>query len=295
MEIVRPPNASAFLELALPLLERDEARNQLALGIAGGLTEHPDAYDVVRYWVGVEADRPVSAALRTEPHNLVLADPEPEADLGSLLTAVTEDDPGVPGIVGNQPFVEPAAERIAAATRRLPEQAVSMGVFALEHVLDVPRAPGGPAVATPTDRDLLRRWLTEFANESLPDPPGFIDGLERTLDTRFSGDRAGIWLWNLHGEPVSLSAYSGPMPTGIRIGPVYTPPEHRRRGYATSLVTDQSRWLLEQGYRRCFLYTDLSNPTSNRIYELIGYRRVAESLEFRFREQPGAISGSNAS
>ena len=54
-----------------PLLERDEARNQLPLGIAGNLTEHPDAYDVVRYWVGVAARRPVSAALRVEPHNLV--------------------------------------------------------------------------------------------------------------------------------------------------------------------------------------------------------------------------------
>ena len=84
-------------------------------------------------------------------------------------------------------------------------------------------------------------------------------------------------------EPVSMASYGGRTPTGIRIGLVYTPPRHRRRGYATSLVAEQSRWLLEQGYRSCFLYTDLSNPTSNAIYERIGYRRVADSTEYRLR------------
>lgn len=283
MEVVRPGTASAFLELSGPLLVRDEARNQLPLGIAGGLIDHPEAYDVVRFWVGVEAGRPVSAALRTEPHDLVLADPEPWADPEPLPLAVAEDDPGVPGIVGNQPFVETAAERIAAGTRRVAEKILSQGVHALERVLDVPRRAGRIAVATPADRDLVRAWLTDFAHEALPDPSRFIERLDRTLDTRFSGAHAGIWLWHLRGEPVSLSGYSGPTPSGIRIGPVFTPPEHRRRGYATTLVADQSRWLLEQGYRSCFLYTDLSNPTSNAIYERIGYRRVAESTEYRFR------------
>lgn len=281
MDVVRPDSASAFLELAGPLLLRDEARNQLPIGIAGGLAEHAEAYDVVRFWVAVEAGRPLGAALRTEPHNLVLADPEPGTDLEPLLAAVAEDDPAVPGVVGSEPFVGPAAERLAAGTGRLPEQVVSMGVFALERVRDVRRAPGVAAVAGSTDRDLLRTWLTDFANEALADPQRANDRLDRTIDTRFSGDHAGIWLWNVDGTFVSLSGYSGRTPNGIRIGPVYTLPEHRGRGYATTLVADQSRWLLERGHRRCFLFTDLANPTSNRIYEEIGYERVADSAEYR--------------
>jgi len=66
------------------------------------------------------------------------------------------------------------------------------------------------------------------------------------------------------------------------VGPVYTPPEHRRRGYATSLVAGLSRSLIERGFRACFLYTDLANPTSNRIYGEIGYERVCDSVEYRF-------------
>ena len=93
-----------------------------------------------------------------------------------------------------------------------------------------------------------------------------------------------MWLWEDGGVPVSLAGFSGPTPTGIRVGPVYTPPSHRRRGYATTLVADLSQWLLGQGYRACFLYTDRSNPTSNHIYETIGYRQVGEAVEYALRE-----------
>src|SRR4249919_544569 len=142
MEVLRPDDAQAFLRLAGPLLERDEARNQLPLGIAGTLMARPDAYDVVHYWVVREGNEPVAAAVRTEPFNLVLGDPSSDAALGSLLEAVVTDDPEVPGIVGNLPFVEPAAERLAAASGRGAERILSQGVYGLTAVRDVARAPG---------------------------------------------------------------------------------------------------------------------------------------------------------
>src|SRR4029450_2286531 len=122
MEVLRPDDAVAFLRLAGPLLERDEARNQLPLGIAGTLTAHPDAFEVVHFWVVSDGDEPVAAAVRTEPFNLVLGDPSSEAALGPLLDTVMTDAPEVPGIVGNVPFVEPAAERLAAASGRTAER-----------------------------------------------------------------------------------------------------------------------------------------------------------------------------
>jgi uncharacterized protein len=283
MEVLRPGDAAEFLRLAGALLERDEARNQLPLGIAGTIMARPDAYDVVHFWVVRDGDEPVAAAVRTEPFNLVLGDPSPEAALGPLLEAVVGDDPEVPGIVGNVPFVEPSAERLAGASGRAAECILSQGVYGLTAVRDVARAPGEPRPAGPTDRGLLLDWLRAFVTESVPDPDEAFRRLERTVESRFGIASAGFWLWEDGGEPVSLSGFSGPTPTGIRIGPVYTPPEHRRRGYATTLVADQSAWLLAQGHRACFLYTDLANPTSNRIYVEIGYERVCDAMEFVFR------------
>ncbi|HEV8057538.1 MAG TPA: GNAT family N-acetyltransferase [Actinomycetota bacterium] len=283
MEVLRPGDAEAFLRLAGPLLERDEARNQLPLGIAGTLTTHPDAYDVVHFWVVRDAKEPVAAAVRTEPFNLVLGDPSSEAALDRLLEAVLVDDPGIPGIVGNVPFVQPAAERLVAASGRTAERILSQGVYGLTAVRDVARAPGGARAATAEDRAQILAWVRAFATEALPDPDEAFERLERNLESRFGGEGGGFWLWEDRGEPVSLSGFSGPTPTGIRIGPVYTPPEHRQHGYATTLVADLSAWLLEQGHGACFLYTDLANPTSNRIYVEIGYERVCDAMEFSFR------------
>ena len=89
------------------------------------------------------------------------------------------------------------------------------------------------------------------------------------------------------GEVVSICGYGSPTPNGVRIGPVYTPPELRGHGYATALTAELSQRLLdgrlyEGGRRFCFLYTDLANPTSNAIYERIGYRRIAEAAEVVF-------------
>jgi predicted GNAT family acetyltransferase len=158
------------------------------------------------------------------------------------------------------------------------------GVFRLTRVLPVDRPPGGPRAATRADRPLLLAWLRAFALEALPRPDEDIERIEHTLDTRFTGEDAALWLWERDDEPVSLAAYSGPTLTGIRIGPVFTPVEHRRRGYASALVGELSGFLLERGHRACFLYTDLANPTANAIYERIGYERVAEALEIRFRD-----------
>jgi uncharacterized protein len=283
MEVLRPEDAVAFLRLAAPLLERDEARNQLPLGIAGNLTARPDAFEVVRFWVVRDGDEPVAAAVRTEPFNLVLGDPSSEAALGPLLEAIVADDPEVPGIVGNVPFVETAAERLAGASGRTAERVLSEGVYGLTSVRDIARASGEPRTAVPDDRALLLTWLRAFADESLAYPEETFRHMEHSLESRFGSEGTGFWLWEDGGQPVSLAGFSGPTPTGIRIGPVYTPPEHRRRGYATTLVADLSSWLLGQGHRACFLYTDLANPTSNRIYVEIGYERVCDAMEFSFR------------
>jgi predicted GNAT family acetyltransferase len=79
-----------------------------------------------------------------------------------------------------------------------------------------------------------------------------------------------------------MAGFGGWTPSGVRIGPVYTPPDLRGRGYASALTAELSAELLAGGRDYCFLYTDLANPTSNRIYQAIGYEFVCESAEYAF-------------
>jgi predicted GNAT family acetyltransferase len=119
--------------------------------------------------------------------------------------------------------------------------------------------------------------MTTFGLEVLEEgDPGRTEARE-IVGQRLGADDAGFLLWADGGGVVSASGWGGPTPNGIRIGPVYTPPALRGRGYATALVAELSQTLLDQGRRFCFLFTDLANPTSNAIYERIGYVRVCES------------------
>lgn len=281
MEVVRPSDPRSFLELARGLLERHEARNNLILGVAATVAERPTRFPGSRWWVALDDGATVAAALRTPPHDLVIGDPDSDDGLRAVIGAILEDDRELPGIVGNAPYVGPAAEALAQGLGLRAERGLGQGVFELTEVLDVPRPSGSSRPAEAADRSLVRSWFESFLIEVVPDPQRHIDDIERSLETRFATPSGGLWLWEDEG-PVSLSGFGSPTPTGVRIGPVYTPPERRGRGYATALVAEQSRWLLEGGRRFCCLFTDLANPTSNAIYERIGYRRVGESARYAF-------------
>ena len=90
-----------------------------------------------------------------------------------------------------------------------------------------------------------------------------------------------IYLWE-DDEVVSMAGYNGPTPHGIRVSAVYTPPEHRGRGYARACTAALSQILLDS-YQFCFLFTDRANATSNYIYQQIGYKPVCDVDEYRFR------------
>ena len=127
--------------------------------------------------------------------------------------------------------------------------------------------------AVSEDRPLLLDWFRAFMEEAIGESPDAAS-TAHAVDHRLEADSAGVVLWE-DGPTVSLAAFGNPTPNGARIGPVYTPPERRRRGYASALVAELSERLLTER-RFCFLFTDLANPTSNSIYRRIGYRPVSD-------------------
>jgi predicted GNAT family acetyltransferase len=273
-------DSRAFLDVARPLLLEDEARNNLILGIAGTLLEDPDRYATKRFWVVEDGGAPVAAAMRTPPYNLLLAAPRSDAALETLVESIEGD---LPGVVGARPevddFVRLWSRSHAIESRVLRNQ----GIYALERVQAPPSAPGSRRAATADDRTLLMDWIVAFGDEVLEESdPGRLEA-RNAVDARLrEGSDGGFELWEDEGRVVSLSGWGGPTPNGIRIGPVYTPPELRGCGYATTLVAELSQRLLDGGRQFCFLYTDLANPTSNAIYERIGYVKVAEAAMVAF-------------
>jgi len=218
----------------------------------------------------------------TPPHHLVLAVPAAPEVLSLLVEGIIRERVDLPGVVGAIPEAEKFAARYTDAVGGRIASRQEQGIYALSRVEPVPSPSGSPRLAVPADHDLLFEWYQTFHVEVGLGGPWNEDRTRRNLHRRIEGESgSGVWLWDDHG-PVSLSGFGGPTGNGIRIGPVYTPPESRGRGYATALVAAQSAHLLTRGHQFCFLYTDMANPTSNAIYRRIGYRLACTSAQIAF-------------
>jgi predicted GNAT family acetyltransferase len=152
-------------------------------------------------------------------------------------------------------------------------------IYQLEYVNPVTGVPGSLRKATEKDKPLLFQWMVEFQEEALGETD--TSGLAPMLDRLLSFGTQGMFVWE-DGQPVTMAAYTRPTTNGVCIAAVYTPPPLRGRGYASACVAALSQLLLDQGRRYCFLYTDLANPTSNHIYQTIGYKPICDASVYSF-------------
>jgi uncharacterized protein len=274
-------DVQSFLDAAGNLLLRDEARHNLIFGICATLREAPAAYPDFRLW-SVDGDGEVlGAALMTPPFNLVIAEPADAAALQFTAEALASRGIALPGVTGALPEVDLFRESWERLTGVRGRRRMAQGIYAVREAQPPGDVPGQMRFADAGDRQLLIDLTLAFEAESIPaDAPH--QSVPDLIDRRLAGGTGGYGLWEDGGETVSLSGFGGRTPHGIRIGPVYTPPALRGRGYASALVGQLSRQLLERGLEYCFLYTDLANPTSNRIYMNVGYELVCESADYVF-------------
>ena len=144
-----------------------------------------------------------------------------------------------------------------------------------------PGPPGRARVATAADSGLLLDWLEAFGREA--DGGGGPD-LPRTVADRLS--YGGLTLWEAAGGPVSMAGVTRAVAGQARVGPVYTPPERRGQGFGGAVTAAVSQAAKDAGVGEVLLYTDLANPTSNALYQRLGYEPVSDSVQLFFLPAP---------
>ncbi|MDJ0705412.1 MAG: GNAT family N-acetyltransferase [Leptolyngbyaceae cyanobacterium MO_188.B28] len=277
MKLQQFQSATKFYQQVEDYLVGSEAEHNLLLGILHTLRKYPERYETHPYLALVQADdKTLATAIRTPPRNLVLSK---TADLPALqliaqdLDAHQADLPGVIGSVEETQAFAAMWKTLRGNSHRIK---MNMRIHQLDAVQPVAKAQGNLRQATTEDRALLLQWVQAFVLEAFGEPQ---EDTEKVLDLQLQ--RGLIYLWE-DGVPVSMASGRWSTPNGGRIGPVYTPPEYRNRGYATACVAEVSQVLLNQGCRYCFLFTNLANPTSNHIYRTIGYQPVSDWQECTF-------------
>jgi predicted GNAT family acetyltransferase len=280
MEVRHHADVDAFLATAGEFLGAREAEHNLFFGVLASLRDAPEAYTGPAYLAAVtdEAGDVVAAAIQTPPHRLILSETDDRAAIEGLAADTADRD--LPGVMGPIETVATFVGARAAAGGPNGRHVETDRIFALTTVRRPRPAPGTRRVAIRADRDLVAGWLDAFMFEAL----GKADPVEAVAmaDRWLAGRGRTLWLWEDGDQVVSLTGAGGPTPNGIRIGPVYTPPEARGRGYASNLVAAVSQDALDAGRRFCFLFTDAANPTSNHIYQEIGYEHVRDVHVYEF-------------
>ena len=278
MRLDRYTRATDFFAAAGDFLVAREAEHNLILGITSamlvGARSEPPPYLAAVY----DGGRVLMAALRTPPFNLVLSEVEEEEALAFLADDLSGNE--LPGAVGPPDAVRRFADCWVASEGGAWSVVFDERIYRLTAVQAPRPASGSKRLAEPDDRELLARWLFDFGLEALGESDRERVGLG--LKEWEAGTGRRFWLWEVDGEPVTMVGAGGETPNGIRIGPVYTPPEHRGHGYASNLTAAVSQALLEEGRRFCFLYTNLANDTANRIYQAIGYEPITDAVMLRF-------------
>jgi GNAT superfamily N-acetyltransferase len=265
-------DGASFLNRAEDWLLRFEAEHNLLLGIAPRLTAGSGPF----YLATVEeADQVAGCAFRTPPYKLGLTR-MPLAAIPQLVDDVATVYDAIPAVLGPEPEASSFAEQWSTRHGTAVHQGMKQRIYQLERVTFPTQPPrGAMRVAQEDDAELLSEWLPAFNVEVSGIAPHHTEYMHQRIA------EGALVLW-VDGEPRSLAGISGRTPNGARVGYVYTPPQWRGRGYASACVAQLSQRELDAGRRFCFLYTDLSNPTSNQTYQRLGYQPVCDVVDIHF-------------
>jgi GNAT superfamily N-acetyltransferase len=272
MEVRVTSDPVAFEQTVFPFLQQDPVLHTIIM-----TNVHERAAGAYRserepgYYVSVHDGEVVGAAMRTQARPVYLGGIRPEyAEV--VADAYLDLVPELGGVAGNREAVTRFADRWLAHRGGTATETKATRLHKLETPTTL-TAEGAPRLMKATETELVAAWSADGFGDEFSEPD--LEWAELNLKSE------RMWIWEADGEPVSMVGYHHAVFGVCRVGPVYTPPEHRRHGYAGALTSHVSAVILAQGNQAC-LYTDLANPTSNKIYHQAGYRPVADFVDVEF-------------
>lgn len=273
-----------FIAASVNLRAAEPLRTNVIGSVSLSVSKGERTYDECRWWLVRDDGDVVGVAMRTSPFKMTLS-PMPEEAARELGREVGNRDDHLPGITGSSRVIDALVEgyvesKSPGSSRRLVEERRDL-LYELEELV-TPEANG---VGRPGRVEELEELATMVAAFSADIGHPRLSLAEARDNVAVSLRHGSIFCWEIDDAVVSIAGHAPVVVTGDvligRVGPVYTPPDLRGRGFASAVTAHVSRHLLEKG-ARVMLFTDAANPTSNSIYQKIGYRLVDELVETRF-------------
>ncbi|WP_243523464.1 GNAT family N-acetyltransferase [Bacillus pseudomycoides] len=260
---------SYFKREVTPILERNEQENNLLLGVLQ-FVENPLFMAVAK-----QDEKIVLILLQTDQKQMIVAksDVSQEA-IREIAKQLTKVYPDIPGLIGEKRVVKQLAEEMAKLEQKKFSIRMNQGVYELKKVKKKWDEHGVFRQVNNGELPLIEKWVYQFCEDV--HLPTTEENAKQTAHTLVSTNR--LFGWEVDGKLVSIAAITRPTKSNITVNFVYTPKEERKKGYASHCVAALSQRMLNRGYKTTTLYTDLANPTSNKIYQEIGYELIMESI-----------------
>ncbi len=269
-------DAEEFAAASGEFVRADPARSTVLATVLEDVLAGFRTYPGSTWVLAEESGVVVGVAMQTPPHRLWLsAMPDAAARAVVEVMADRAAPRALPGISGSRVAAGVAAH--AWQELRPAEQLIEVRAlrsYTLGQLRPPSAVPGAARLATPPDVPLLHAWQVAFGEEV---DLAVVDFVAATA-ARLAGHGA-YHVWEDSGSVVSIAGHSAPVSGMVRVGPVYTPPERRRRGYGGAVTAATTQHALDGGAAQVTLFTDLANPTSNSIYQQLGYQPVDDFVE----------------
>lgn len=262
-----------FKRVMIPYLEKEEAVNGLPLGILMNIDEKIKP----TVMAGVYKDeQPILMLLQTHPKQIIVSVFQKiiPLELSLISKLIHESITEIPGFIGEKTIVREMAQHIASLRQLKVILGMDQRIYQLNEVKKKPSNLGNFRWITQNDQSTIQQWVYDFA-ASINQPLEMEQASKRVEELIQGGKLAG---WEVDHQLVSMANASRPTKNNITINFVYTPKEFRNKGYATNCVAELSERLLESDFSSTSLYTDITNPTSNKIYMEIGYQPMIDSI-----------------
>lgn len=283
MNLTRFDDPQRFYDRMEGFLLQNEAANNMILGLARRLFNNTDPYGsrLPAYMGMVEANGVIQGvAIRTPPHGMIFSLMPDESPVPLFVDDLRQLYDSLPSAAGPKATVKAFAEQWEQVSGQTTQLRMAQRIYQLTAVIPVTGVLGELREATAADRDLVVDWTVGFNTDALEAITR--EAAETIIDSYFQYEDRYVFVWEVDGQPVSMTGATGRTPNGMRVNLVYTPRELRGQGYASACVAAVSQRMLDSGLGLCFLYTDLANPTSNHIYQNIGYEAVCDIDLYRF-------------
>jgi uncharacterized protein len=261
----------------IPYLEQDEIVNNLALGL---LLAVKNEKPIIMATVTRENDIGM-ALFQTHPKQIILSKaveftPEEIHQLAALFDGELED---IPGFIGEKDLTNQLVKEITLLRKRIPSIQMNQRLYRLDNIEKKPSDNGKLKRMELENLPLVKDWVYQFCID-INEPMSKEDAEVKAKDLI---ERGRVYGWEVDEEIVSMANASRPTKTNITVNFVFTPLSERKKGYASSCVSAVTELMLNSGYDTTSLYTDLDNPTSNKIYMEIGYKPLIDSIVIHFK------------